>query len=169
MAFVFKVQILNANIMTPDKVIYTDGRDVVVTDSTLKVKNASYRLNGITKLCLWTIRPDRWPGILLILLGLIAAASGYLNMLPANLNMDTEDGYLSANTLAMWIGAGLFFIGILALALSKERYAVRIGTAEGEKNAVVSTRREYIAQIVDALHSAFDLGHTSAPVVVSKK
>lgn len=31
--------------MTQDKVIYTDGRDVVVTDSTLKVKNTSYKLN----------------------------------------------------------------------------------------------------------------------------
>jgi hypothetical protein len=155
--------------MTPDKVIYTDGRDVVVTDSTLKVKNTSYHLNGITKLSLWTIRPDRWPGILLLLIGLIAAVGGYMNMLPPDLNMNTEDGYLSANTLAMWIGAGLFLVGILALALSKERYAVRIGTAEGEKNAVVSARREYIAQIVDALHSAFDLGHSSPPVVVSKK
>jgi hypothetical protein len=155
--------------MTPDKVIYTDGRDVVVTDSTLKVKNASYRLNGITKLCLWTIRPDRWPGVLLILTGLIAAVCGYLNMLPADLNMATENGYVSANSLALWTGGGLLLIGILALSLSKERYAVRIGTAEGEKNAVVSTRREYIAQIVDALHSAFDLGHTGTPVAVSKK
>lgn len=155
--------------MTPDKVIYTDGRDVVVTDSTLKVKNASYRLNGITKLCLWTIRPDRWPGILLVLIGILAAVGGYLNMLPQNMNIATDEGALSANTLAMWIGAGLFLIGILALSLSKERYAVRIGTAEGEKNAVVSTRREYIAQIVDALHSAFDLGHTGTPVVISKK
>ena len=155
--------------MTPDKVIYTDGRDVVVTDSTLKVKNTSYRLNGITKLCLWTIRPDRWPGILLALIGILAAVGGYLNMLPPDMNIATDEGALSANTLAMWIGAGLFLIGILALGFSKERYAVRIGTAEGEKNAVVSTRREYIAQIVDALHSAFDLGHTSTPVVISRK
>lgn len=155
--------------MTPDKVIYTDGRDVVVTDSTLKVKNASYRLNGITKLCLWTIRPDRWPGILLVLIGILAAVAGYLNMLPSTMNMATDEGALSANTLAMWIGTGLFLIGILALSFSKERYAVRIGTAEGEKNAVVSTRREYIAQIVDALHSAFDLGHTDTPVVISRK
>jgi hypothetical protein len=155
--------------MTPDKVIYTDGRDVVVTDSTLKVKNTSYRLNGITKLCLWTIRPDRWPGILLLLIGIVAAVSGYMNMLPPDLNIATDEGQLSANTLALWIGAGLFLIGLLALAMSKVRYAVRIGTAEGEKNAVVSTRREYIAQIVDALHSAFDLGHTSTPVVMSRK
>ena len=56
--------------MTPDKVIYTDGRDVTVTDSALKVKNTSYKLSGITNLALRTIRAERWPGIILLLLGL---------------------------------------------------------------------------------------------------
>lgn len=155
--------------MTPDKVIYTDGRDVVVTDSTLKVKNTSYMLSGITKLYFWTIKPERWPGIFAILLGLIAAVCGYMGWLPQQMNMQTEEGYLSANTLALWIGLGLVLIGIIALAASRERYAVRIGTAEGEKNAVVSTKREYIAQIVDAIHSAFDLNHPNPPIVVTKK
>jgi hypothetical protein len=155
--------------MVPDKVIYTDGRDVVVTDSTLKVKNASYRLNGITKLCLWTIRPDRWPGILLLLLGLTAIACGYMNLLPENMSVQTSNGNLDSNTLAVWVGVALAVIGLLILALSKEKYAVRIGTAEGEKNAVVSYKREYISQIVDALHSAFDLGQPTSSVIVDKK
>jgi hypothetical protein len=154
--------------MTPDRVIYTDGRDVVVTDSTLKVKNASYRLNGITKFYFWTIKPERWPGILLVLLGLTAAVCGLLNLLPPDMNMQTENGLLSANSIAWWGGLAMTLFGILALAISRERYAVRIGTAEGEKNAVVSTKREYISQIVDAIHSAFDVGH-NPPVFVSKK
>lgn len=154
--------------MIPDKVIYTDGRDVVVTDSTLKVKNTSYSLNGITKLSLWTIRADRWPGILLMLLGLIALACGYMGLFPSSMNMQTDNGVLSANMLALWIGAGLFVLGIIAMVLTKERYAVRIGTAEGEKNAVVSNRREYIAQIVDAINSAFNTGHNQ-PIIVTKK
>lgn len=152
-----------------DKILYSDGRNVVVTDSALKIKNTSYRLNGITNLCMWTIRPHRWPGVLLITLGLLVAASGYLNLLPSEMNFNTEDGYLGANMLAMYIGAGLILIGLPALAFTKERYAVRIATAEGEKNAVVSSRREYIAQIVDAIHSAFDLKHTSRPIVSIKK
>ena len=155
--------------MTSDKVIYTDGRDVVVTDSTLKVKNTSYRLNGITKLALWTIRPDRWPGILLLLLGIVAAACGYMGLLPADMNVSTENGLISGNTIALWAGALLAVIGIFALAVSKVRYAVRIGTAEGEKNAVVSYKREYISQIVDALHSAFDLGNSHTPVIEIRK
>ena len=154
--------------MTPDKVIYTDGRDVTVTDSALKVKNTSYKLSGITKLTLWTIRPDRWPGILLLLLGLTAAVLGFLNMVPADMNLRTDGGVISSNTLAIWVGLALSLIGIIILASAHERYAVRIGTAEGEKNAVVSRKREYIAQIVDAVHSAFDLGPSSPPLMTSK-
>jgi hypothetical protein len=151
--------------MMPDKVIYTDGHDVVVTDSTLKVKNTSYRLNGITKAAFWTIRPDRWPGALLLLMGIIVAACGYLGLVPADWSVQTESGLMSGNFIALWSGIGLVVIGLLVLILTKERYAVRIGTAEGEKNAIVSTKREYIAQIVDAVHTAFDLGQPNNPPV----
>ena len=144
--------------MIPEKVLYTDGRDVTVTDSTLKIKTTAYKLNGITNLSLWTIKPERWPGILLMLLGIASALAGWSAALPASLNIKTESGILDANILAMWIGAALFVIGLLAIALGKERYAVRIATAEGEKNAIVSDRREYIAQIVDAVNKAFNFG-----------
>lgn len=155
--------------MTPDKVIYTDGRDVTVTDSTLKVKNTSYNLSGITKLTLWTIHPDRWPAIVLLLLGLTAAVLGFMRLIPADINLETNEGIVSGNTLALWVGIALAIIGVLILALAKDRYAVRIGTAEGEKNAVVSDKREYIAQIVDAIHSAFDLGPASPTISPSKE
>jgi hypothetical protein len=167
--FLFNTYQKRINAMTQDKLIYTDGHDVTVTESTFKVKNAAYRLNGITKLCLWTIRPDRWPGVLLLLLGLAAVVCGIMGVVPPDMNLATDSGVITGNELALYVGAGLALIGIVVLAASKERYAVRIATAEGEKNAVVSRKREYIAQIVDALHSAFDLGHTNTPVVISKK
>jgi hypothetical protein len=49
----------------------------------------------------------------------------------------------------------LIIIGLLLGILMKERYGVKIVTAEGEKNVIVSDRREYISMIVDALNKAF--------------
>ena len=148
--------------MTQDKVIYTDGRDVTVTDSTLKVKNHAYNIQGITRFSLWTIRPDRWPGVLLMLLGVAALLCGWLGLIPADMNMQTDRGVVTSNVLALWIGGALFLLGIVFLAMTRERYAVRIATAEGEKNAVVSNKREYVAQIVDALNKAFNF-RTGSP------
>lgn len=153
--------------MTPDKVIYTDGRDVTVTDSALKVKNTSYNLSGITKLSFRTIRAERWPGILLLVLGLAALAFGLFGTVPAEMNVQTDDGTIGGNLLAVWGGIALSVIGLISLMVAHDRYAVRIGTAEGEKNAVVSRKREYIAQIVDAVHSAFDIGHTTPPTIIT--
>jgi hypothetical protein len=155
--------------MTPDKVIYTDGRDVTVTDSALKVGHTSYKLNGITKLSFWTIRPERWPGVFLMLLGITAAVLGLMNLVPADMSVRTDNGIIAANTLALWVGTALAVVGILVLLFSRERYAVRIGTAEGEKNAIVSTKREYIAQIVDAVHSAFDMGPPAPPIITTRE
>jgi hypothetical protein len=144
--------------MVSDKVIYTDGRDVTVTDSTLKVKHSSYQINGITKLRFWTIRPDRWPGVLLLVLGLGAALCGWLGMIPGEMNIQTNNGVITGNELFLYGGLVLAVIGIIILAVTRERYAVRITTAEGEKNAIVSTKRDYIQQIVDALNRSFTFG-----------
>jgi hypothetical protein len=147
--------------MTPDKVIYTDGRDVTVTDSVLKVKNREYMINGITRLRLWTIHPDRWPAFLLMLIGLAAALIGWLGYVPVDFNLRTDSGVVSGNAIALWAGAAIFVLGLIILAVLRDRYAVRITTAEGDKDAVVSTRREYVAQIVEALNRAFNFGSTS--------
>ena len=56
---------------------------------------------------------------------------------------------------AAWLGVAIALIGTIQIILERERYAVRIATAEGEKNVVVSKRKEYISQIVDALNEAY--------------
>jgi TM2 domain-containing membrane protein YozV len=100
--------------------------------------------------------------------GITVAVLAYLGLLPAELNVRTDRGILAANTVWLWVGIFVTIVGFLMMLLARERYAVRIGTAEGEKNAIVSRKREYIAQIVDAVHSAFDLGSLAPPMAGGK-
>ncbi len=148
--------------MIPDKVLYTDGHDVVITESTFQVKKKSYSLNGITKHGLLTLRPDRAPGVLIFVLGVIISLAGILKAIPTSWMNDVyiNGSYVGINELATWFGLAIALIGILITSLVKERYAVRIATAEGEKNAVVSKEKEYVRQIVQALNEACGFIHT---------
>ena len=140
----------------PEKVIYTDGHDVTVTDSTLQVRNHEYRLNGVIKCGMMVIQPRRAPGILLLLLGLVLIVAGAMQAIRPEFvpDMEIAGNLFTANTLAIWLGGALALIGLLVLGLTRQRYAVRISTAEGEKDAVVSDKKEYIHQIVDAINQA---------------
>ena len=146
--------------MIPDKVLYTDGHDVMVTDSVFQVKKTAYLLNGITKHGLLTVQPHRLPGILLLLAGVILAGMGFLRLIPASTisDMPFNGTFVSANTVAIVVGSLLVLIGIVVIGMLRERYAVRISTAEGEKNVIVSSRKEYVSQIIAALNQAFNFG-----------
>ena len=145
--------------MTEDNVIYTNGRDVTITDSVFEVGKMKYRLNGITKYGFSILKPERLPSILLLILSILLMVSGFLNTFP---NPDglyqsfNDDGYYGANLIAIWGGGFLAVVAILLLVIMRERYSVRISTAEGEKDAVVSPRKEYISQVVEALNKAFN-------------
>jgi hypothetical protein len=150
--------------MMPDKVIYTDGHEVTVTDSTLQVKNHEYKLDGVTKCGMMVLQPQRAPGIILLLIGLGLLAAGLLQAISPDVMKDVNiaGNLFSANTLAIWVGSALALIGILMLGVVRERYAVRIATAEGERDAVVSDRKEYIHQIVDAINQAVTFVRTNS-------
>jgi hypothetical protein len=140
--------------MIHDKVLYTDGRDVTVTETKLQVKNDAYELRGITKFGLFIRRPDRFPGMLLLITGLLLAVTGGFGLISPDVISDIQVGndLVSANTVAVWLGVGFIVLGIIVMIAVKESYSVRISTAEGEKDAIVSNKKEYITQIVNALN-----------------
>lgn len=144
--------------MIHDKVLYTDGRDVTITDTMFQVRNMSYQLKGITKHGLHILKPFRLPGFLLLLAGAALLVSAILGLMPKNLisPVDLFGITLSGNAIILVIGAGIMLVSVLIIGLLRERYAVRIATAEGEKDVVVSKRKEYVTQIVNALNKAFD-------------
>jgi hypothetical protein len=144
--------------MIQDKVLYTDGRHVTITDTIFQVRNMSYQLKGITKHGLHIVKPFRLPGIILLVFGAFLLVGSLLDLLPVNLISPVELWGItfSGNAIMIGIGAGIVLISVLVIGLLRERYAVRIATAEGEKDVVVSHQKEYIAQIINALNKAFD-------------
>jgi len=144
--------------MIQDKILYTDGHDVTITDTMLMVRSMSYRLIGITKHGLHVLKPHRLPGYMLFILGAIVLACGILNLWPTTLVPAVEFFKVTLSGSAITVGGGAFLmvVGILIIGLLRERYAVRIATAEGEKDVVVSSQKEYVNQIVNALNRAFN-------------
>ena len=143
--------------MMPENVLYTDGHEVTVTDTFFRVKRTFYYLNGITRHGLLIIHPYRLGPFLALVIGAMLITAGSMHLIPVwripNLILFSNE--ITANAIALGLGIGMFVAGLLALIFMRDRYAIRIATAEGEKNVLVSPRREYVTQVVDALNKAF--------------
>jgi hypothetical protein len=144
--------------MIQDKILYTDGHDVTVTDTMFHVRNMSYRLVGITKHGLHIMPPHRLPAFLLMFVGVLILVSGVLNLVPPQYipSMEAWGATLSGKTILLSAGAFLILVSVLVMGLLHERYALRISTAEGEKDVIVSKQKEYVTQIINALNRAFN-------------
>jgi hypothetical protein len=128
-------------------VYYSNGNEVTITDSGLTVKKRLYQLSGISGHSLSIVAPARIPYIVLMGLSVIIFFIGVFNILPTAAALTPM--------AVMVTGALLFAAGFVVVIMKKEKYAVKIITAEGEKNVVVSQSREYVNQIVAALNRAF--------------
>lgn len=140
--------------MNTEDVLYTDGHEVTVTNAKLLVRKRWYNLDGITKHGLSIIQPARLPSFLLVGLGMLFVLTGATKLIDTSL-MSVDEKALDPNKLAILIGAVSMIIGVIAFVMLRERYAVSITTAEGDKHVVISRRKEYISQIVRALNDAF--------------
>src|SRR6267142_3433378 len=103
--------------MMPERILYTDGHEVTVTDSFFKVKKALYQLRGITKHGLLIIHPDRLFPFLTLLMGGMMITMGALRLIPGGTipNIRLFSIEMSANTLVLVLGTGLFVAGCLVL------------------------------------------------------
>jgi hypothetical protein len=95
---------------------------------------------------------------LLVSIGLAFLSLGVFDFTPTNLIQNLEIGVyvLSGRLLSLIFGATMFLAGIVFLIVEKEKYGVHIVTAEGEKEVIVSRKREYVAMIDEALTKALE-------------
>lgn len=126
--------------MNTEKLLYTDGHKITVTDSTFKVNKNLYHLEGIIHHDFTVIPPRRIPLLIMLSLGLAFLALGVLNITAINAIQSLQLGehVLTARLLSLIFGAMLFLAGVIFLMIEKEKFGVQIVTAEGEKEMVVS-------------------------------
>jgi hypothetical protein len=144
--------------MDTEKILYyTDGHEVSITDAGFKVRKHLYNLDGITKHGLSVIYPPRVPFATLIVIGTALFICGAMNFIPTawKTYVNVFGFSFLTNSLIMIMGIIVFLTGLVVMLKMREKYAVRIATADGEKNVVVSASREYIKQIIDALNRAY--------------
>jgi hypothetical protein len=143
--------------MIQEKILYTDGHEVTVTESFFQVKKTMYQLKGIIHHDFLIIHPHRFPPLVAMLLGAIMILLALLHWLPLGSlpTIQFLSSEINGKEIVIIIGAGILTIGTVMLSLTKERYAIRLATAEGERNVLISKRREYVTQILDALNKAF--------------
>lgn len=141
--------------MKPDKFLYTDGHDVIVTNKKLIVKNTRYLLKGILDFGFAIVRPQRLPGLILTIIGALLISNAFLQLIPSSqfTVLDVPATYFTTNVQIL-TGAGIALVGIVCMLSLRTRYALRIATAEGNKDVVVSRQKEYVYQILTAIRKA---------------
>src|SRR5690349_12673702 len=114
--------------METEEIFYTDGQDIVVTLSTLQVRDRFYSLKNIKKHSMAILQPARLPGIIVFITGVAVALCGMANALPGEwigqigIFPETTD----TNFVAQWVGTVLTVLGLILTVMLRERYAVRL-------------------------------------------
>ncbi|MEI9917784.1 MAG: DUF6232 family protein [Bacteroidota bacterium] len=143
--------------MATEEIFYTDGQDVVVTLSTLQVKDRFYRLKAIKQHGVAILQPVRLPGLIIFIAGVVLSIMGMSNSFTESIpaSWSPTGASISFSIVAMWLGVLMAMGGLYLTVAFCERYAVKLDTPEGEQLAVVSTKREQIMEIASALNRAF--------------
>ncbi|MBL3656621.1 DUF6232 family protein [Fulvivirga sediminis] len=142
--------------MKNEEIIYTDGHGVKITRDKFYTEKQAYNLDGITNVNLQRIPASKVPGVSLFILGFLGIVLGSMEMF-TDLTYTTEEAIylIDSNMLSIGLGVALIFGGILWMIVAKDKYAVEIRTAEGDKRPIISKSREYVAHIAGSLKKAY--------------
>src|SRR5688572_4326036 len=127
-----------------DNVLYTDGHGIKVTTAKFIAGKTTYRIDGILNARINLIKAHYAPAMVLMLVGFIGVLSGALHLIPdtAMEPITIMNMVITVNLLSIIIGALLLVTGIIMLAVQHDRYSVHIVTAEGEKDPIVSEKKD---------------------------
>ncbi len=120
-----------------NEVVYYQDDAITITNARAVFGQKTYAMVNITSVMMGTIPANNGGGIALALFGLAVAVCG------------GSVGFGGAI-----VGIIIIVGGILMIVNSKESYTVKIGSAGGETDALVSKDESHIQEIVEALNDA---------------
>ena len=139
-----------------EAVIYTDGHGTKVTTNEFITGNTTYLISGIMEARINQIKSSLVPAIALLVFGIIIIAAGFLHLLNSDdvVQFRAGDMNMTFDRIAGIVGFIFIVLGVIALVLRHKKYSVHIRTAEGEKDPLISRKKDYITQIVSAINTA---------------
>ncbi|MBI1801039.1 MAG: hypothetical protein HY259_05535 [Chloroflexi bacterium] len=139
--------------LSTEQTFYADER-VQVTNARACIHGKTYAMAHVTSVALIKIAPERFWGMLCAILGLMLAAVFFpLGVIAPRINVLQDfDPLLFSFTGALGLLAVV--ISLILLFRQKPDYAVRIGSASGESDALYSKDLTYIQQVITALNDS---------------
>jgi hypothetical protein len=122
----------------PKETTYFQEGDVTITNARVIIANNTYSLSNITSVSMKPIQPNLIFPLIILIAGFLLGLCGFANQ---------SIGFLAFGSIGVIIGFAVMF-------LNKRKYGVRIGSASGESNALVSRDKDNIQKIVDAINTA---------------
>lgn len=149
--------------MSMQETVFHQDEGILITNTRAVLGAKTYSMANITSVSTHFAPANRMPGIIVAIVGgLLTACCGFLAIFPLimlgsqDYSGDTSGVFGSIATLVVGAVIGLLILagGVALVVLSKPTYAIRIGSASGEANALASKNKEYIDRIVAAMNEA---------------
>jgi hypothetical protein len=118
--------------MLVNRIIDADGCRIIVNEHDLRVSDRLYRMHQVSGYGIRVQKPDRLPGLTLTLAGMLVMC-------------------FVSNLVFFWLGFLITSLGITSMLIAKRRYSMRISTSLGDKDVLISEKKENINRIVEAI------------------
>lgn len=112
---------------------------ITVTDTRLRIGGTTYAMANITSVSVRRSPPNRAPGIIIAVLSFFIIGAGVFFL-------ESEE--------SLYVGAGVFILGLVIAALAKGSYFMRVSSAAGETRHLYSSDRGSIDPVVAAIERA---------------
>jgi len=133
--------------MSTRETTYYQDSNIMVTNIRAVLGSKTYVMANVTSVSMGQIPANRDGGIVFVMGGLLLPLMCF--------GCSFIDKFSSDNLLfAIIIGGLCAGLGVFLAYAAKPQYVVRIGSASGESNALISNDRDYIQKIVNAVNEA---------------